>query len=457
MICVSHSWLVLLRFYMCRVQDKVFTTLEHKLLKLDAEKHKRNLLTNDSHFTRTSRKLTFKDDMEILIFSGASSLSKELYKYFNYDINTVSVPGFIKSRKKIKEEAFIELMKMVNKAYPCRKKYKGYRLLAVDGTNVSIASDENDIDNKNPCAPSSKGAWMFHTNALYDLMNHRYIDNIIQSLKNMNEVKAMWTMVERYKGDKAIFIADRNYATWNNMEHIIKSGHYFLIRSKDIHSGTSILKKFNLPDKEFDLDVETILTKKSSKETINKPHKYRLLSNTSTFDYINSNNPFYHVKYRVVRVRLDTSDKYESIITNLPCDSFPPNIIKELYKLRWDIEVSYKHLKYSVNLNALHSKKREFIRQEIWAKLIMFNMSMIIIDELHKKKLSKRARKWEYRINISMAIHLIKQYSLGIRKGGIPPNYEDLILKQILPVRPNRNYPRNVRPQGYVVFGYRST
>ncbi|MBR2067127.1 MAG: hypothetical protein IJ875_02555, partial [Solobacterium sp.] len=66
---------------MCRVQDKVFTTLEHKLLKLDAEKQKRILLTNDSHFTRTSRKLTLKDDMKILIFSGASSLSKELYKY----------------------------------------------------------------------------------------------------------------------------------------------------------------------------------------------------------------------------------------------------------------------------------------------------------------------------------------------------------------------------------------
>ena len=128
--------------------------------------------------------------------------------------------------------------------------------------------------------------------------------------------------------------------------------------------------------------------------------------------------------------------------------------IKQLYKLRWDIEVSYRHLKYSVDLNALHSKRRDFIRQEIWARMIMFNISMIIIDYIQDKKLEKKKRKLEYRVNISMAIFLIKEYIIK-RKDGDPPDLENLIARWILPVRTDRHYERNVRPQGFVSFGYR--
>jgi len=98
--------------------SSVFTSLDHKLMKLDHIKHDEKLLTRDSFFTRNDRKLSFIEDMKILMSIGSSSMKKELFRYFNYDINTVSLPGFIKSRAKIKDEAFKELLKMINKAYP---------------------------------------------------------------------------------------------------------------------------------------------------------------------------------------------------------------------------------------------------------------------------------------------------------------------------------------------------
>ena len=51
--------------------DKVFTVLDHKLMKLDKLKHEKGLLTSDVHFTRKGRKLDFKEDMKILLSSGA--------------------------------------------------------------------------------------------------------------------------------------------------------------------------------------------------------------------------------------------------------------------------------------------------------------------------------------------------------------------------------------------------
>ena len=436
--------------------NKVFTALDHKLMKLDKQKHEKGFLTSDVHFTRAPRKLDFKEDMKILLSCGAASMKKELYEYFDYDTDTVSLPGFIRSRAKIKEEAFKELMDRMNKAYPCDKKYMGYRLLSVDGCDLTIPTDRNDKETYEQYI-NERGFNNYHLNCLFDLMNHRYIDNITQTLKKKNEIEAMWTMAERYNGEKAIFIADRNYATFNNMEHIKKTGHKFLIRVKDIHSGTSLLKSFrSLPKQgEFDEDVHITFTKRQTNEIKAHPETYKIIVSNQRFDFLDSENHFYDADYRVVRIKIDGSvEEYESLITNLDRKIFPAEEIKKLYKLRWDIEVSYRHLKYSVELNALHSKRRDFIRQEIWARLVMFNISTIIIDYVTDHKLTKKERRLEYKVNITMAIFFTKHF-MTIRKGGDPPDLESLIAKEILPVRDDRHYTRNVRSQGFVSFGYR--
>ena len=435
--------------------NKVFTVLDHKLMKLDKQKHEKGLLTSDVYFTRKERKLDFRKDMKILLSCGAASMKKELYEYFDYDAETVSLPGFIRSRSKIKEEAFKELMDVMNKAYPCNKKYKGYRLLAVDGSDLAIEKDENDKVSLNRNQKDSYS--IYHLNCLYDILNHRYLDNIIQPLRKENEVLAMWTMAERYEGDKAIFIADRFYATFNNFERLKKTGHKFLIRVKDIHSGTSLLKSFkSLPKKgEFDEDVHITFTNRQTNFIRNNQHRYKIIMSNQRFDFLDSENHFYDADYRVVRIKIDgSSEEYESIITNLDRKLFPASKIKEIYKLRWDIEVSYRHLKYSVDLSALHSRRRDFIRQEIWARLVMFNISMIIIDYVQDRKLEKKNRDLEYKVNITMAIFFTKKYMIT-RKGGDPPDLENLIVKQILPVRSDRHYFRNVRSRGFVSFGYR--
>jgi hypothetical protein len=86
-------------------------------------------------------------------------------------------------------------------------------------------------------------------------------------------------------------------------------------------------------------------------------------------------------------------------------------------------------------------------------RLVMFNIAMIIIDYVQDRKLKKKERKLEYKVNITMAIFFAKHFMI-IRKGGDPPDLECLIAKQILPVRSDRHYTRNVRNQSFVSFGY---
>ena len=433
--------------------DKVFLTLKHKIVRLDSLKAVNQLINNtDSDFTR-KRKLPFSDVIMIILSMAGCPIREELLDYFDYDTNTATASAFVQARDKILPEAFKELLHLFNKAYPCTETYKGYRLIAVDGSDLNISYDNTDLDTYQPNGPYAKGINQFHINAAYDILNNRYVDLLIQGRAHEYEQKAMWTMAERFPEKKTIFIADRNYPSWNNMEHIIRSGKYFLIRVKDINTSNSPLRKFNLPESEFDLDIRTTLTTKQSM-CRKYPNKYRFLSTSSVFDFFEVDHPFYDVSYRAVRFKLNGSDEYECVLTNLSRDEFSPDNIKELYHLRWSEEISFRHLKYSADLSAVHARKRSSILQEIWARAILYNFCFIIIRELTKRKLQKK-RKYEYVINKTRAIHLIRDL-LIIRKGGSPPPHlEALISKETLPLRPGRSDPRKVRNQSVIGFNYR--
>ena len=344
----------------CNIVSNVLSSLNHKIDKVFNERYKRNILNDDSYFTRKGRKTSFRDTMKTVISFGSDSLPLEMNRYFNdKDTLPITQSGFIQSRAKIKTEAFIQVMNLINKAYPCKKKYKGYRLLAIDGSDLNIAKDKKDDASRKSNGENAIPSYMLHINCEYDILNDRYVDCVIQKHKETNENEALVAMSDRYKGDKAIFIADRYYAAYNNMAHLEEHGHKYLIRSKDINSATSILKNyFKGKEGEFDEDISIILTNKHTNFIRENKDKYRTVMSNQTFDYLDLDNHFYEMKFRVVRIRIDgNKEEYESVITNLEKDEFPKEEIKDLYMRRWNIEVSYRHLKYVADLNSVSARR----------------------------------------------------------------------------------------------------
>lgn len=118
------------------------------------------------------------------------------------------------------------------------KKYKGYRLLACDGSDLNIARNPKDADTHFQSLPTDKGFNQLHLNALYDLCERRYTDAVIQPARKKSESLAMTQMVDRCTTrEKTIFIADRGYETYNIFAHIQEKGMYYLIRVKDGAAG----------------------------------------------------------------------------------------------------------------------------------------------------------------------------------------------------------------------------
>ena len=77
------------------------------------------------------------------------------------------------------------------------------------------------------------------------------------------------------------------------------------------------------------MDLHITLTRKQTKDIKSQPEKYRFLSTTSTFDFIDEHNPEYVLHFRVVRFKLDGSEEYESIIKKISRAEFSKDEIKE--------------------------------------------------------------------------------------------------------------------------------
>jgi hypothetical protein len=401
-------------------------------------------------FTR-NRKLSFETVTRLLISMGGNSIYKELLESQGYDANTATTSAFVQQRDKILPFAFEYLLQEFTKSYSGIKNYRGYRLLAVDGSSLLIDTNPNDPDTFFQSRPGERGFNLLHLNAMYDLCNRIYLDAVIQPGRHQNERRALVDMVQRsHLNGKVIVIADRNYESYNNFAHIEKKGWNYLIRVKDLGSN-GILSGLSLPsDEEFDICVKRILTRKQTNEVKANPDIYKFLPSISTFDFLDAQNNFFPFSFRVVRFKI-TDDSYETVITNLESSDFSPQALKQLYKMRWGIETSFRELKYAIGLTNFHTKKRGHILQEVFARIIMYNFAEMITSHV---VISQANTKHAYQVNFTVAIHVCRHF-LRLWSNVPPPDVEALIRKNILPVRPGRKDKRKVRSKTAVSFLYR--
>lgn len=427
------------------ISNKIITDLKHKIMKaVNYAKSNDYIVDPERNYTRNS-KIGLLNTVFILMNFNGNGLKYELNSFFKDEDLSLSPGGLVHSRSKIKHELFIDIFNRFNASHKCDKKYKGYSLVSVDGSDINIPYNVNDLSTLHGSRNKDDGSPgllynQFHLNGMYDSLNKRFIDCIIQGTRECDEIKAMITMCERYKGESSIFIADRGYEAINLFEHLNRlKDHKYLIRVKDIASKNSMFKNIELKTDEFDKDISFTLTN-FNRKPYNRDPKYKIIQKFQSFDYLDDDNHFYDVRWRLVRFKIE--DSYETIITNLDREVFSSEDIKYIYNKRWNIETAYRYLKQDLKLEKFLSRKREFIKQEIWIKLILYNLSVIITNKLEERRI-KNKRKHEYKINLSLAIRTIIDNLLkAIRKGGIPPDLDEMIISELSPVRNDRRFKR---------------
>ena len=266
----------------------------------------------------------------------------------------------------------------------------------------------------------------------------------------MDEKGAFCRLLGRQKdsGRKQIFIADRGYASYNIFGHAIHNKQLFLIRvpaafAESMYKGPKHWLEKETEDENITVHIGRRRTKKNA-----QLQNYHCLSKSRHYDFIEpGSDNIDALQLRVLKFPIG-EDSYEYIVTNLPKYAFPLQTIKELYNLRWNHEVAYRYLKYAGNMVHIHSLKREFLFQEIYAKLTLYNFSSFVASAVGDIK--KKTEKYTYVLNHTQA----QKNCIRFLNGRIE-DIASMICRYLVPVRPGRKFKRNMRRQSADTLNYR--
>ena len=166
-----------------------------------------------------------------------------------------------------------------------------------------------------------------------------------------------------------------------------------------------------------------------------------------------------HLNY-VFRMKAPSSSKSQLssyMITNLP-HTFVLEDIKACYHWRWGIEISFRYLKHANGLLYFHSKKPEFLKQEIYANLILYNFGIFLANEAAEenlKKKRKKGNKYNYEIDFSSALKTARKFFVR-RDSHKHVDIIKLMMKYVHAVKIEfRQFDRPLRGIGAIHFGYR--
>jgi len=415
--------------------EKGVNTLEiikKRINSIDFMKRSRN---SDKDFTR-NRKLPFSSLILFMINLIKQTLQKELTNFISLISSSkenITKSAFSQSRKKLKAEAFIDLSDTLVESYykdDDYKKWNGFRLLAIDGTCLTLPQSNEIIKDfgfaKNNVNPESIIP-MATISSYYDLLNGIIIDSQIDQYKISEFMLAINHLDKASKNDLIIF--DRGYAaTWffiymnlKNVDYIVRLQRNFLQEFDSFWNS----KK-----------MSEIITLKRCSEKSTKALKILGIK-------------FESFKIRLVKVILDNGEIEVLATSLLDEEKYPSTEFKDLYFLRWGIETNYDHLKNNVAIENFTGLSTLSVTQDFFANMFIVNLQSVIINDVQNEMdEEKKETKYEYKINRNLSLGFMKDRVVKILLSNNSKGYEELkkLFKlEPVPIRKGRKFERKFK------------
>lgn len=344
----------------------------------------------ENHFTR-NRKLDMKQVIFYLLYSSKASMYLNIANIRD-DIPEIKFPDVTKqavskARKGISPELFRDLhhysVETYYKLSKQRKTWNGFHLFAIDGSCIQVPKSKDNIEHFGLCRNKhhSREDSMSRISILYDLLNDIVVDGSINNYlyaERPSARKHLEYLETAGLAGNAILLFDRGYPSYDFFQRISQKGYHYLMR---IQGNVTSLTQLDGNDK--------------------------------IANYIPSqrkgDNP---VTVRVVHVTLDDGTD-ECLVTNLMDPSITPEMLKELYFLRWGIESKYFELKNQLELEEFSGSHHLSVEQDFFINLLFMNLCSLIKSESDRcinQELENKQNKFQYQANRAFIIGRLKKY-----------------------------------------------
>ena len=398
-------------------------------------------------FTRKSL-LNFPTLFSFITNNLRSSNQHELDEFFRV-INGNELPdievtsgAFSQARRKLNFQAFCDIISLIRdvfyQTFPW-KTWKGFRLLAIDGSAIKIKEADDYckhyfglIDNG-----SDTPYALARISQCYDVLNHITLAAEI-SPNSIGERELALEHLAAIESINDLILLDRGYPGFCFFRQILDSKRHFCARVA-VGSWTSITKPFL--ESGFN---EQIIEYKPSKN-IQAECKQLGLSCAP-------------MSLRLIRIEL-SSGETEVLITSLTdCEKFSYLLFEELYHLRWPVEEAYKILKCRIEIENFSGKSLLAIKQDFFANVLMFDITSILIHPSDQEADSKSSTtKLDYKVNRTEALRKMKSFGILMlfkdRINYIIKRLHKFFIHNLTAIRKNRTFQRK-KNRKYIKFAF---
>jgi hypothetical protein len=401
-------------------------------------------------FTRIRKISLFMLLMTILERKGLT-LSMEIRNFKGLGIikEKITKTAYLNQRKKLNPVALLELCKYHNRGLYDdgeMKKYKGYFILASDGSDLNIPTTKETLEVYG--SSSRKGVKLqasLGLSCLYDCINRTILTCSINRGKFNEALQAeahLKELPELVGECKSIIILDRGYPSLPLLMRLDTNGQKFLIR---------------LGSKDFKNEQQSMKTKDEMVDIVVTKSRLAHYKGTETYDQLMSLS---NISLRMVKVFLDCGT-VQVLITNLDSNGFDTDEISALYKMRWGIETAFDTLKNKLMIENFTGTKPVLIEQDIYASIYVCNLASDLIADAQAAidaseiqqaddKSSPNAKKHPMAINRSFAIGIIKDLLIKAIISKSTKKKTDFFNQmieetkmEVLPVRHGRSFSRS--------------
>jgi len=315
-----------------------------------------------------SRKLPFEKLVLLIAKLCKKTLSVEIEDFFTNagQSQSYSVSAFVQQRSKLKPLFFLfwnrflcSTWQQLNK--DAVKRWKGYRVVAADGSNVTLINNEGLSKHFGGQSNQQNFYTVAKTFYYYDVLNELILLPKISAYR-YGELNMVYDMVAKTEEDM-LLIYDRNFSNYKVLAlHLWQEKERkFIIRAKD---SLAVIKDF--------VDSGQVSA------IVQWPPTVSAIEGLKKSGYLIDKNTV--LKVRLVRVELKGC--IEVLITNLwEEEGHPVSQFKELYFMRWGIETNISLQKNIMQLESFSGLSVAAVEQDFYATVFMANLHYILIKD----------------------------------------------------------------------------
>lgn len=377
------------------------------------------------NFTR-ERKLPLDVVVGLVLQKSVKSVQVRLNEFFDYvQERTVSASAYSQARAKFSHELFIELNQscFVSTYYEDSKykKFKGHRLLAVDGSKIRLPDTAEmqeefgsiKIKNQHIEAKYTGGL----CSAFYDVLNENVVDSILAQGSASERKLAQEHLELSMSGDLIVY--DRGYSSYVLFAKVLENEADFICRCSSNAFG--VVEEF-IESKQVDQVVTLVPCKDIDLDGLPKS-----------------------LKIRLVKIELNTGEIEILATSLLNKKTYTRRNLKKLYGLRWGVETYFDRLKNRLSLENFTGKTVESVKQDFYATILISNVESELTQDAQEILNLKNDNKHQQKVNKAVSFNAIKQKAYDLFFATDDIEYDDLIaqlqnifLMNPVPIRPNR-------------------